>query len=233
MIIKKIREALKCNVDTAYKVGAQRYFKEAIKLYGVRVPKVRKIASEHYKLVKDKTKSEIYDICEKLMQSGFSEEKTIAFSWVFKQKKHFTLEDFSVFASWIEKYVLSWADCDDFCGHALGYLIFMNESLVKKLKSWSKSSNRWLRRASAVSLIYSVKRDKYHTEAFKIAESLLLDDDDLVQKGYGWLLKEISNLNEDSVFEFVYNRREKMPRTALRYAIEKMPPALRKKAMKR
>ena len=233
MIIKKIREALKCNIDETYKVGAQRYFKESIKLYGVRVPKVRKIASEQYKLVKNKTKPEIYDICEKLMQSGFSEEKTIAFSWVFRQKNHFTLDDFCVFESWIEKYVLSWADCDDFCGHALGYLIFTNESLVKKLKTWTKSSNRWLRRASAVSLIYSVKRDKYHTEAFKIAELLLLDEDDLVQKGYGWLLKEISNRDTEAVFDFVYNRREKMPRTALRYAIEKMPVELRKKAMKR
>ncbi len=233
MLIEKIQNALKSKIDTKYKVGAQNYFKDDVKLYGVRVPEVRKISSEFYKFVKDKKKLEIYEICEKLMQSGFSEEKTIAFDWIFKQKKHFNLDDFGVFECWIEKYVKSWADCDDFCGHALGYLLYMNETLVKKLMSWTKSENRWLRRASAVSLIYSVKRDKYHAEAFKIAESLLLDEDDLVQKGYGWLLKEISNLNQDAVFEFIFIRRDKMPRTALRYAIEKMPTALRQKAMKR
>ncbi|MCD4656633.1 MAG: DNA alkylation repair protein [Planctomycetes bacterium] len=233
MIIKDIRNALRSKIDKTYKKGAKKYFKNEVKLHGVRVPDVRKISSEFYKHVKNMQKSDIYEICEKLMQSGFSEEKIIAFDWTYRQKKYFTHEDFDVFESWIEKYVKSWADCDDFCGHALGYLIFMHETLVKNLASWTKSNNRWLRRASAVSLIYSVRRDKYHVDAFKISELLLLDEDDLVQKGYGWLLKEISNLNTDAVFEFVFSRRDKMPRTALRYAIEKMPPILKKEAMKR
>jgi 3-methyladenine DNA glycosylase AlkD len=60
-----------------------------------------------------------------------------------------------------------------------------------------------------------------------------MDEDDMVQKGYGWLLKVASKLNQKKVFEFVYARRLKMPRTALRYAIEKMPESLRKKAMSR
>ena len=53
----------------------------------------------------------------------------------------------------------------------------------------------------------------------------------MVQKGYGWMLKEASNLYPQEVFQYVMRHKIKMPRTALRYAIEKLPPGLRKKAM--
>ena len=66
-----------------------------------------------------------------------------------------------------------------------------------------------------------------------IADILLEDKDDLVQKGYGWLLKEASRTHQDQVFEYVMRNKAVMPRTALRYAIEKMPEELRRKAMER
>ncbi len=66
-----------------------------------------------------------------------------------------------------------------------------------------------------------------------IADILLEDKDDLVQKGYGWLLKEASRTHQEQVFEYVMRNKAIMPRTALRYAIEKMPEELRRKAMQR
>ena len=71
-------------------------------------------------------------------------------------------------------------------------------------------------------LIYPLRKGKYLNDAFKIANILLKDDDDLVQKGYGWMLKEASPRFEDKVFEYIMSKKEVMPRTALRYAIEKM-----------
>ncbi len=68
-------------------------------------------------------------------------------------------------------------------------------------------------------------------EVFKTADLLLTDDDDMVQKGYGWMLKEAGNQYPDEVFKYVMKNKRKMPRTALRYAIEKYPQAKRKKAM--
>jgi len=62
---------------------------------------------------------------------------------------------------------------------------------------------------------------------------LLLDGDDLVQKGYGWLLKEESRLHTKEVFDYVVKNRRVMPRTALRYAIELMPKTLKAEAMKK
>jgi 3-methyladenine DNA glycosylase AlkD len=90
-----------------------------------------------------------------------------------------------------------------------------------------------MRRASAVSLIVPAKRGKFLADVLDIADLLLTDRDDLVQKGYGWLLKEASRLHRPEVFDFVVKRRDRMPRTALRYAIELMPPAMKKEAMQK
>jgi 3-methyladenine DNA glycosylase AlkD len=70
-------------------------------------------------------------------------------------------------------------------------------------------------------------------EAFQISDILMQDGDDLVQKGYGWALKEASKTWQSEVFDYILENRKRMPRTALRYTIEKMPKDLRSKAMKR
>jgi 3-methyladenine DNA glycosylase AlkD len=82
-------------------------------------------------------------------------------------------------------------------------------------------------------LILPARRGDFLPEVFTIADILFLDKDDMVQKGYGWLLKEASRTHQDEVFEYVMKNKARMPRTALRYAIEKMPVELRRKAMER
>jgi 3-methyladenine DNA glycosylase AlkD len=77
------------------------------------------------------------------------------------------------------------------------------------------------------------KRGSFLTEALAIADLLLADTDDLVQKGYGWLLKEASRKHTDEVFSYVMANKRDMPRTALRYAIELMPKDLKAEAMKK
>ena len=64
---------------------------------------------------------------------------------------------------------------------------------------------------------------QFKAEVFEIANRLLLDPDDMVQKGYGWMLKSLADPFEDEVYSFILDHRASMPRTALRYAIEKMP----------
>ena len=70
-------------------------------------------------------------------------------------------------------------------------------------------------------------------EAFVVADILLKDSDDMVQKAYGWMLKEVSNQYPERVFSYVMKHKDKMPRTALRYAIEKLSLSLKKQAMKK
>ena len=88
-----------------------------------------------------------------------------------------------------------------------------------------------MQRAAAVSLILPARRGEHLAEVFEIAEALLASPDDMVQKGYGWLLKEASRQHQQQVFEFVMARKATMPRTAFRYAIELMPKELKAEAM--
>ena len=105
--------------------------------------------------------------------------------------------------------------------------------LPGEVKSWAKSRNRWLKRAAAVSLIVPAKKGRFLQDAFEICDVLLADEDDMVQKGYGWLLKEESRRHQKEVFEYVVKNKAAMPRTALRYAIELMPKELKLQAMKK
>ena len=90
-----------------------------------------------------------------------------------------------------------------------------------------------MKRAAAVSFIVPAKRGEFLKDALEICDVLLLDGDDMVQKGYGWLLKEESRQHTKEVYNYVVKHRKEMPRTALRYAIELMPKELKSEAMKK
>ncbi|MCK4918833.1 MAG: DNA alkylation repair protein [Candidatus Pacebacteria bacterium] len=232
-IIQKIRKELKSNIDLEYKKGSYRFFKEDIKLYGVRVPLVRKMSQKYFSEIKDLDKKKIISLCDELLKSGYTEESVIAFDWIYRIKNQYNKNDFKVFESWVEKYVSNWGRCDDLCSHAFGYYIFQFPEFLPKTEKWTKSKNRWKRRVSAVCLIYSLRKKKYLENAFSVADILLEDSDDLVQKGYGWMLKEASNIYLDEVYSYVNKNKKKMPRTALRYAIEKMPKKMKTELMKK
>jgi 3-methyladenine DNA glycosylase AlkD len=102
---------------------------------------------------------------------------------------------------------------------------------IAALKQWAKQDNRWLKRAAAVTLIIPAKKGMFLEHIFEIADILLHDADDLVQKGYGWMLKAASQSHQQEVFHYVMQHKATMPRTALRYAIEKMPQDMRQQAM--
>ena len=98
-------------------------------------------------------------------------------------------------------------------------------------EKWTKSKNQWVRRAAAVIFIYSLRREKYLEYIFDIADELFNDEKMYVLKGYGWMLKEASNNFQQEIFNYVLEKKKTMPRVSLRYAIEKMPQEMRKKAM--
>ncbi|MEA3355243.1 MAG: DNA alkylation repair protein [Patescibacteria group bacterium] len=221
-LINQVRNELKKYIDVEYRDGERRFFKEKVKNYGVRTPNRRKVAKDLLYLIKDLKKDKVFKICEEMLKSKYSEEATIAFDWVYRRKNEFEKKDFTVFKRWVEKYVDNWAKCDDFCTHSLGFLINKYPELSKKLFLWTKSKNRWVKRASAVTYIYPVNKPKAINWVMKTAKALLMDSDDMVQKGYGWMLKEASKNHLEKVFNYVMSEKHRMPRTALRYAIEKM-----------
>jgi 3-methyladenine DNA glycosylase AlkD len=232
-LIEQLRAELKANADEKTKQAAYHFFKEEIRVYGVKTAVVGKIALKYWRQVKGFEKPEIFGLCEELYKSGIMEEAFVVSNWLPEYIDNLEAKDIATFKRWIEYYVSNWAECDGFCNHTVGDLIVKYPQIVPEVKSWAKSSIRWLKRASAVSFIVPAKRGKFLCDAFEICDVLLLDGDDLVQKGYGWLLKEESRVHTKEVFDYVVKNRKVMPRTALRYAIELMPKELKAEAMKK
>jgi 3-methyladenine DNA glycosylase AlkD len=232
-IITEIRKKLKQHSDEKTKNSFQRFFKEKIKAHGVKTPLVVKIAKEHFKKIRHKPKPSIFALCEEFLKSAYMEESFIAYDWSNSLHEHYEPKDFKTFERWVKNHVSNWAQCDSLCNHTIGKFIEKFPQFIKELKIWTKSENRWVRRAAAVALIIPARKGMFLKDIFQICDSLLTDKDDMVQKGYGWLLKEASHEHQKEVFNYVMKHKQVMPRTALRYAIEKMPENLRKKAMEK
>ena len=232
-IVELVRKKLIENADEKTKAGSKRYFKEQIDTYGVKSAVVGQISKEIYSQITDFSKDEIFELCEELWKSGMLEESFIACNWSYAVRKQYVEADFSTFERWVKNYVSNWASCDTFCNHTIGAFLQLYPQFVQKMKEWTHSPNRWVKRASAVSFILPARKGLFKEDIFDIANNLLLDIDDMVQKGYGWMLKSLADSYEDEVFQYVLSKRAVMPRTALRYAIEKMPPDKKQEAMKR
>jgi 3-methyladenine DNA glycosylase AlkD len=232
-IIKRIRQELNSNADPEIRKTSQRFFKENITCHGMKTAAVVAIAKKYWKEVKGRPKPEIFALCEELYQSGYMEESFIVSNWAHSLSGRYEREDLAVFRRWIDTYITNWASCDGFCNHTMGDFIEQYPAYTEELMRWTQSENRWMRRAAAVSLIVPAKQGKFLEESIAIADLLLTDGDDMVQKGYGWLLKEASRKHTDEVFLYIMKKKKQMPRTALRYAIELMPKDLKAEAMKK
>lgn len=232
-LLSQLREDLTDRIDARNQEGAKRFFKEAIDSYGIRMSDTRLIAKEYFRELKGADKQEVFGLCEDLWASGKMEEAHIAAFWCYSIRKQFVPADLKIFERWIDRYVTNWANCDNFCNNVLGAFFTMYPRQVATLKTWTKSRNRWMRRAAASSLVGPARKGVFLEESFVIAQLLFKDTDDLVQKSYGWLLKEQCKKHADAVFQFLLEHKAEMPRTALRYAAEKLPAMHRQEVIAR
>lgn len=230
-ILDCIRRELLCNVNEKTKESAQNFFKENVYFYGVKRSVATTIARLYLKKIKQLDKTQTFGLCENLFESGYSKEAFIACAWVYELRAKFEDSDFNTFESWLNLYIDNWAKCDTFCNHSVAAFIETYPAFIDRLFLWTLSDNRWVRRASVVTLIIPARKGLFLNEVFCIADSLMGDKDDLVQKGFGWLLKEASRKHLEEVFNYITLNKKIMPRTSLRYAIEKMPEEFKKNAM--
>lgn len=231
-IVQGIRNELISQSDEQNRLSAHRFFKETVKLHGVKSAQVRAISAHYFtKHVKKLNKNEVLALCEKLWESKYLEETFVSCYFSERFVKKLTPDDFLILEKWVKSYIDNWASCDTFCNHTVGDMLILYPQLIDFVKPWTQSENRWVRRAAAVSFIVPARKGLFHNHIIEIARLLLTDSDDMIQKGYGWMLKAASQSNQNLIFNFVMDNKSLMPRTALRYAIEKMPPEVKSLAM--
>jgi 3-methyladenine DNA glycosylase AlkD len=233
-LIKSINVDLQSQIDSAYRELVRTRFNMNVDhFWGVRTPAIYKIAAKHFKALKPLSLDQRLSACEHLFATGLYEHRMIAIRWMRLSKNDFKPKHLQIFTNWLNKYIDDWTDCDAFCIQITGEFFLKFPEQAGEVLKWTQSSNQWMRRASAVSLVHPARKGHHLSLVFTIADNLLEDPVDLVRKGYGWLLKEASKTHPEEVFDYVMQRRETMPRVSLRYAIEKLPEQLKRQAMEK
>ena len=231
-LLADLELALEAAIEPGFQARQQHFSKEEINSLGVRTPVVREIAKNFYPQVKAVPFDEFLEICRAILMQKTIEHRNIAFAWAFRRKKELESRHFEVLFGWLNDFVSNWTDCDQLCCEVFGHFLIANPQFYPETKQWAASSNRWLRRACTVILIPELRKTcKQLPLLFELVEILIQDKDDLVQKGYGWALKVASQVKQAETFVFILQHRNAMPRTALRYAIEKLSPAQKAEAL--
>ena len=213
---------------------ANQRIEEAKKQPPLTTGKVRKISAALYKEVEDKGIDNVLKLSEELLQERSWALGIIAYDWAFRVRDQYTKETFKVFEHWLKHYVRDWGDCDDFCTHALGALISQYNELFEEVLKWTEHPDFWVRRGAAVSLIYPIKKDRYDDiNPLLVSDALLKDQHYLVLKGYGWMLKVLSQQEPERVFKYLQKHKEGMPRVAFRYGLEKLSKEKKEVLMKK
>jgi 3-methyladenine DNA glycosylase AlkD len=209
----------------------QRFFKTGPGEYGegdifigVKVPELRKLAKEY----KGITVKEV----KQLLRSAIHEERLLAlFILVRKYSKGNETEKKRIYELYLKstQFINSWDLVDVSAHHIIG--AFLVDKGKEPLYRLAKSMNLWERRISIISTFYFIKHDKYE-ETLKISEILLKDEHDLIHKAVGWMLREIGKRHMPTEEKFLRKHYKRMPRTMLRYAIEKFPEDKRQEYLK-
>jgi 3-methyladenine DNA glycosylase AlkD len=201
---------------------SQRFFKTGPGQYGegdiflgLSVPQMRVLAKE-YRAISDK---EILD----LLQSSFHDERAIAlFILVQAFAKADEKRQKQIYDLYLQqtKFINNWDLVDASAAQIVGGFL-MNKNR-KPLYTLAKSQSLWERRIAIIATFHFIRQNEF-TDTLKISKILLADKEDLIHKAVGWMLREVGKRNLDVEETFLIEHYEKMPRTMLRYAIEKFP----------
>ena len=192
--------------------GANRFFKEAIDPRGVSAPDAKRIAAEVYREIKLWPVAQRNKLCTDLWKDGKLEDGPTATYLYRRFEKQCGAAEFRMFENWIDNSVSNWAQCDSIAPSLLAACIGNEPELMERLTVWTRSKNRWKRRASAVALLREAKQGRNTEFIFGIAERLIEDADEMVQKGVGWLLKETYPKKPRETVDFLLARLSHIPR---------------------
>jgi 3-methyladenine DNA glycosylase AlkD len=142
--------------------------------------------------------------------------------------------EFTLFESWLDR-ISTWADHDALVHYLIGPMIAADAAYLSRPPRWARKKSRdpWHQRAAAVCLIHSTRQHKNFGDIQRITEALLTSDDDMVQKGLGWLLREAAKANPKQTVDYLMTIRGRTPRLVLRTACETLPAATRARVLAR
>lgn len=222
-VARRVIEILRKKADWKRAKKGERYFKESVKLFGLPAKDLDSFVKELHRSLKPYwSVDDVVEFCEILLPNPYLEAKAVALGLLSAYKKDFKRGLFVKIEKWLSSnYCDSWAAVDGLCMYVLSELLLMYPELKEEIAMWPHSPNRWVRRAASVSFIKMARRGIILDDIYEISKSLFPNDDDLVQKANGWLLREAGKADSARLERFLLEHGATIPRTTLRYAIER------------
>ena len=218
---KKANKKIADHSQRFFKTGPGEYAHGDLFL-GVRVPEIRKLAQKH--LTIDLTQN------SKLLKSKYHEERLLALLILVKkyEKAKSETDQEKIYRLYTKhfKYINNWDLVDCSSPRIVGKHLLKRDRKI--LYTWARSKHFWTRRISIMANWWLI-REKDLKDVFKISRILLKDEHDLIHKAVGWMLREAAKKDMKQSEAFLKKHYASMPRTMLRYAIEKFPETKRKK----
>lgn len=212
--LRKLVNSEKAKIWTKFFKIEKNEYGEGDKLLGIAMPEQHKIANEYYNKIS-------IENALRLLRGKYHEERMLALLiLMLKYKKGTEAEKKKIFNAYLAntKYINNWDLVDVTCRDIIGaYLFDKNRNILYKL---AKSEDLWKKRIAIVSTFYFISKGDLN-DTFKISEILLKDKYDLIHKAVGWMLREAGKHDKPCLLSFLDKHGKSMPRTALRYSIEK------------
>jgi len=227
MSVSAVKDKLQSLANPTIAEHSQRFFKtgkgeygEGDKFLGIRVPVLRK----QVKLFRELS---LVDVC-RVLQSRFHEERLLALLMLVDRfERADETEQTEIYQLYLRHtdYINNWDLVDSSALQIVGGYLFERER--DSLYELVHSVSLWERRIAIIATFYMIRREDF-SDTLKLAEILLEDGEDLIHKAVGWMLREVGKRDMDVEQKFLQEYYKNMPRTMLRYAIEKFPEPLRK-----
>jgi 3-methyladenine DNA glycosylase AlkD len=211
---------------------ASRYFRGPVDLafHNVGTAAMRDLArSIHADHRDDWSIDDAMAFADEMIESRYLEAKSLGIEVVARYRRGFTPGLLAAWKRWLSaNRSANWATTDAICGALVGPLLLQHPDLCTRMRVWARDRNMWVRRASIVGLIPRARRGESLDLVYEIARRLHADTEDLIQKAVGWTLREAGKTDMARLERYLRANGAAIPRTTLRYAIERFPDGKRR-----
>jgi 3-methyladenine DNA glycosylase AlkD len=211
---------------------AARYFRgdHGLRFYNVGTPRMRALAREIHGANRARWSiDDALTLADALVRDPYLETKSVGIELVARYRRSFAPRHLAIWKRWLSNnFSANWATTDAISGYLIGPLLAGHPELIPRLVPWSRDRTMWVRRASAVGLIVPMRTGLALDAAYDVAQALHGDREDLIQKAAGWMLREAGRRDDRRLERYLRTHGQSIPRTTVRYAIERLPAEKRR-----
>lgn len=209
--------------------------REKVFFYGVKTPELRRIERSLYLAIrKSWSYADALAFCDHLLGDRYMETKSLGMMLLSRYRRDFQESLLTRAHSWLKANLCdNWALTDALCALILSPLLEKSPRLVAKIRPWSRSANLWVRRAGVVALVKSARQGRHLDSAYQVATRCCQTRQDLMHKAVGWLLREAGKTDAARLERYLLSHGPAVPRTTVRYAIERFPEKRRRAILER